>query len=190
MPGSQPESSGLAVASLVLGILSFFTLGLTSLPAVICGHIASSRIKNSAGRMSGGGLALGGLITGYFGFLSLAAFGVGFTMPIFAHVQDRGQTVKCLAEARQIGAACTLYALDHHGQYPPALEQLVPDYLPDNHFFDCPLQKQQPHSGYDYFGGKDSDPPNKVLLSSKAVTHDHQKIIVTANGSAALKQDH
>jgi hypothetical protein len=189
VPGSQPESSGLAIASMVLGILSFFTAGITAIPAVICGHVAMFRANKSAGQTSGNGFAVAGLITGYLGFLILATVGLGVALPAFAGVQDRAQSTKCLAEAKQIGVACRLYAMDHHGQFPPTLDPLVPDYLPDNHFFDCPLRKNQPRSGYNYFGGKDTDSPAKVLLSSKAVTHDQKRIIVTSDGSAALKRD-
>ena len=40
-PVSTPQgTSGLAIASLVCGILAFLTLGLTGLPAVITGHLA------------------------------------------------------------------------------------------------------------------------------------------------------
>jgi hypothetical protein len=44
------KTSGLAIASLVLGIFLFFPL---SIPAIILGHIALSQIKKSAGPGSG-----------------------------------------------------------------------------------------------------------------------------------------
>jgi len=37
---ATPKTSGLATASLVCGIISFFCLGLPGLPAVIMGHMA------------------------------------------------------------------------------------------------------------------------------------------------------
>jgi type IV pilus assembly protein PilA len=58
------KTSGLAIASLVLGIFLFFPL---SIPGVIFGHIALSQIKNSAGRIGGRGLAIAGLVLGYLG---------------------------------------------------------------------------------------------------------------------------
>jgi len=62
------RNSGLAICSLVLGILSLVGLGLLSgIPAVICGHMAQSRIKRSAGALGGGDLAVAGLIIGYVG---------------------------------------------------------------------------------------------------------------------------
>ena len=62
---TPPQTSGLAIASLVLGILGLCSLGLTAIPAVICGHIALNRIGKSANRLTGTGIAIGGLVTGY-----------------------------------------------------------------------------------------------------------------------------
>lgn len=59
-----PPTNGLAVASLVFGILGFITL-ITSIPAVIMGHIARRQIRAADGAQRGDGLALAGLITGY-----------------------------------------------------------------------------------------------------------------------------
>ena len=48
---AQPKTSGLAIWSLVLGILSLacFTI-FAAIPGVICGHKALSKIKRSAAR--------------------------------------------------------------------------------------------------------------------------------------------
>jgi general secretion pathway protein G len=61
------RTSGLAIASLVLGILSFGFWIVTGLPAVICGHLSLSKIKKASGTMGGRELAIAGLITGYIG---------------------------------------------------------------------------------------------------------------------------
>jgi type II secretory pathway pseudopilin PulG len=190
VPGAQlPDSSGLAVASLVLGILAFFTLGLTGIPAVICGHISLVQIKNAAGRLSGNGLAIGGLIAGYFSFIFLVSLLAGIAVPVFAAVRDRAQETKCLSQAKQIALACRLYAMDHKGDFPPTLDELIPDYLPDKQLFDCPIRKDQTPLGYDYFGGKDTDPATKILLSSKATTRTHRRIVATSDGSAMIKRE-
>jgi general secretion pathway protein G len=60
---TQPpqQTSGLAIASLVLGILSCTILGFVAgIPAILCGHSA----RRKAG---GGGLAVAGLVLGYVG---------------------------------------------------------------------------------------------------------------------------
>lgn len=60
-----PTVSRLAVASLVCGILGFFSAGITGVLGVIFGHVSLGRIKRSAGTLEGRGLAIAGLVTGY-----------------------------------------------------------------------------------------------------------------------------
>jgi len=65
-PTYQPaRTSGMAVASLVLGLL--WVCGLGSLLAVVFGHFALSEIAKSQGQMTGRGMAIAGLILGYLG---------------------------------------------------------------------------------------------------------------------------
>jgi type II secretion system protein G len=54
-----------ARASLWLGIASWFLGPLTGIPAIICGHIATRKIRKSPQKFRGSGLALTGLILGY-----------------------------------------------------------------------------------------------------------------------------
>lgn len=85
----SPEISGLAVSSLVLGILSCFCLPmlaailaitpmsarlynlfislpiLVSIPTIIFGHVSRATIRRSASHITGASIALGGLILGY-----------------------------------------------------------------------------------------------------------------------------
>jgi hypothetical protein len=56
-----PKVSLLAVSSLILGVLSIFTLCLTTLPAIIVSAIALSNIRQSHGRLKGRSLAIAGL---------------------------------------------------------------------------------------------------------------------------------
>ncbi|PRH81642.1 hypothetical protein C6N40_11705 [Arenimonas caeni] len=65
MQASRP-TSGLAVASLVGGILGWTLLPLLgSLVAVITGHMARAEIRRAQGQMEGDGMALAGLILGW-----------------------------------------------------------------------------------------------------------------------------
>ena len=61
----QPPAStnALARAALVLGVAEFFTMGLTAIPAIICGHMAKHEMKQTGQR--GDGLATSGLVLGY-----------------------------------------------------------------------------------------------------------------------------
>ena len=65
VPMYQPPvtTNSLARASLVLGVAEFFTMGLTAIPAIICGHIAKREMRQTGQR--GDGLATSGLVLGY-----------------------------------------------------------------------------------------------------------------------------
>ncbi len=81
VPSTQPvavpynapkESSGLAVASLVLGILGFFT-GITAILAIIFGAVAMSQTKKNP-NLGGRGMAVAGFVMG----IVVVAFGLLF----------------------------------------------------------------------------------------------------------------
>ena len=60
----QRPTNGLAVAALVCGIAQF-AVGVTFIPAIICGHMARRQIRLTG--EGGDGMALAGLILGYIG---------------------------------------------------------------------------------------------------------------------------
>jgi hypothetical protein len=62
-PVARP-TNGLAVAALVCGIAQF-VVGVTFLPAIICGHIARRQIRQTG--EAGDGMAIAGLVLGYVG---------------------------------------------------------------------------------------------------------------------------
>ncbi len=66
-PQGQSQTDGGAIVSMVLGIASFALClsFITGIPAIILGHISWSKIRRSAGRLKGEGMALTGLILGY-----------------------------------------------------------------------------------------------------------------------------
>ncbi|HTZ84582.1 MAG TPA: DUF4190 domain-containing protein [Candidatus Acidoferrales bacterium] len=75
--GLPPETSGKAIFSLVSGIL-FLVLPF-SVCAVIFGHLSLYDIRKSAGRLTGRGLAIAGIILGYVGvafFAGLIGLGI------------------------------------------------------------------------------------------------------------------
>jgi|GEM_PF-2148521 F0F1-type ATP synthase membrane subunit c/vacuolar-type H+-ATPase subunit K len=71
MSGSprQPQTSGLAIASLALSCLSFVLGPFGCISGIICGHIARSQCSKDPA-LTGNGIALAGLIVGY-SFLGL-----------------------------------------------------------------------------------------------------------------------
>jgi hypothetical protein len=68
-PVYQPAmpTNSLARASLILGVAEFFSMGLTAIPAVICGHLAKSEMRQTGQR--GDGMATAGLVLGYMAII-------------------------------------------------------------------------------------------------------------------------
>jgi len=60
---SASKTNGLAVASLVCGIVGCFTV--TAIVAIVLGFIARNQIEQSGGTQQGSGMALAGIILGF-----------------------------------------------------------------------------------------------------------------------------
>ena len=78
-PVARP-TNGLAIAALVCGIAQF-AVGVTFIPAIICGHMARRQIRETG--EGGDGMALAGLILGYVGG-ALLIMGVVLFVLLFA----------------------------------------------------------------------------------------------------------
>ena len=76
---SVAGNSGLAIASMVLGIVGLCT-GLAGIAAVICGHMALGRINQSNGMLKGKGMAIAGLILGYLEIVAIVVWVILFVV--------------------------------------------------------------------------------------------------------------
>jgi hypothetical protein len=76
-----PRTNGMAIASLVLGIVWLYWIG--SILALIFGYVAKKEIDRSGGRETGRGLAIAGIVLGWIG----VALGV---IAIIAVIADHG----------------------------------------------------------------------------------------------------
>ena len=83
-PRPMPRTNGLAVASLVTGIISVATCGgcILGILAAIFGHVARGQIRRSNGAETGDGMALAGIITGYVSIV-LMVLAVFFYVLVF-----------------------------------------------------------------------------------------------------------
>ena len=71
-PAPQDQhTNAMATAAFALGILEFLTLGLTAIPAIICGHIANHQIKRTGEQ----GVAMAAYAL-TFGYLALVIGGI------------------------------------------------------------------------------------------------------------------
>ena len=102
-PGTTPARSGMAVAALVLGLLSlvlFFTL-IVPVLALIFGLISASSIKKSAGRVTGLKMARAGWILGVLGV-------AGFIAIIVAVAVDESNDTDVSLDELEVGSCYDL----------------------------------------------------------------------------------
>lgn len=80
---ARQVTDGFAIVALVLAMLSLIFGPLTSVPAIIVGHVASRRIRKNPA-LQGHGLALTGLIVGYAITLFTVIMVVLFTISVIS----------------------------------------------------------------------------------------------------------
>lgn len=72
MVSAAPKTNGMAIASLVLGIVWLYGIG--SILALIFGYSAKKEIDASGGQQAGRGLAVAGIVLGWVGVGGLVLF--------------------------------------------------------------------------------------------------------------------
>lgn len=99
-----PKTSGAAIASLITGICSITCLGLIAgIPAIICGHIARKNINAAPLLLKGKGMALAGLIMGYFSIvITVVAVMAALALPAITGALEKGKLTQQMSNGRQV----------------------------------------------------------------------------------------
>lgn len=121
-PVRTPQPAGLktspaAIWSLVLAILSLVSCGLTAIPGLILGIIASVKINSNRDRLTGQGFAIAGIAISSVTILLVPVL-ASILFPVFARAREAARSANCLSNVKQIGAAVHLYQSDNGGYYP------------------------------------------------------------------------
>jgi hypothetical protein len=82
---SKDDLPALPLWSFVLGILSLLTFGLTSVPAIICGHRALAETRGSVNSSLSRSVAFTGLVIGYVGAALLGTWIMVMIRFLMAH---------------------------------------------------------------------------------------------------------
>lgn len=97
------RTSGMAIASLVLGILWIYWLG--SILALVFGYLAKAEIRRSPERIEGNGLATAGIVLGWVGIGTLLMMILLIIIAAIADKQDqkpgRAQQIEMLSPQRE-----------------------------------------------------------------------------------------
>jgi len=123
LPGDAPaapaKTSGLAITSLVLGILGLFTCGTTALIGLILGIIAMVKIRKSRGALGGGGMALAGVIVSAV-FIFMIPIFAALLLPALVRAKQKAQSINCVTNVKQLALALRTYTGDNQNHYPAA----------------------------------------------------------------------
>jgi len=111
------ETNDLAIAALVLGILSITPLTfIVGIPAIIFGIVALVKIKRSGGRLKGRGLAIAGII---IPIVSFSALFLLFDFSVILSYKVPSYKVKQKARFHAIEVALEIFNHEFNG-YPPS----------------------------------------------------------------------
>lgn len=116
-PPQPPKTSGLAISSLVLGVL-----GCTAPVGLVLGFVALKKIKASQGRLGGHGLALAGVIVSgcVLALVFLAAIPAALLFPALAKAKSKAQAINCVNNLKQLGLAVRIWSMDKGEKFPAA----------------------------------------------------------------------
>ena len=124
-PPLPPETSGMAVGSLICGILFAFLPA--AITAVVLGHISRSEIRRSAGRLKGDGMALAGLILGYVGisFIPIIMIIAAIAIPNLLRSRMAANEASAVGSLRNLNTAAVIYSTQCGG-FPATLATMGP----------------------------------------------------------------
>ena len=120
---ASPKTSGLAIASLVLGIFSLLCFPFAGIAAIICGIIALVKINTH--QLKGTGFAIAGIVIPVI----MVPFMLAILMPALSQVRHIAQRVVCGTNLKGLSTAMIVYMNDYD------------DMLPADHWCDLLIEK-------------------------------------------------
>ena len=135
-PREVPPLTGLAVISLVFGIVSMVSalLLIPAVCAVIAGHLAIHKIRHANRELGGHRLAVTGLIMGYVSILIFSVMMVAFIVlwprfgPKLKDFVEERKARQAMRHATELYLVCERYARDHGDKYPAQWDDLEKGY--------------------------------------------------------------
>lgn len=170
----KPPGSGLAITSLVLGIVGIIPCfcAIPSLLAVIFGAVAL--MKDTAAK----GLAIAGLVLGLMGFL-VAPVSLALYLPAVQAAREAARRSSCTIKLKNIGLEIATYRGSHNGDYPPSLEELSLSAS----LLQCPSEPSPgPEPDYVYAAPTDKNSHDAMIACDIYPFHPRLRNVLFADG--------
>jgi predicted Zn finger-like uncharacterized protein/prepilin-type processing-associated H-X9-DG protein len=185
-PPPRQETNGLAIASLVFGIVGMVIPVIPSVVGVILGILGLRKTKDP--RVGGKGLAVAGICVSVASFIMLGCM-ISILLPSLNRARETANRVKCASNLRQIGQALLLYGNDNRGVYPPDFPPLLLTQDITSEVFVCPSTDATPaapggtpqqaaaalhqHCTYVYLPGHNYNASAETVIAYEPITnHD------------------
>lgn len=119
------HSSGKAIGSLICGIFAFVFP--SAVAAIILGHISLSEIRKSAGRLTGHGIAMAGLILGYVGVAAIPFILIvaAIAIPNLLRARMAANEASAVGSLRLLNMSALDYNSTYQNGFPPSIETLA-----------------------------------------------------------------
>ena len=167
---TSAKLSGLAIASLVLGILGWFTLGISSLFGLGLGIWALIRINRSQGQLRGMGLALTGTILSGILVMMLPIL-AALMLPALAKAKQKAQSIVCMNNLKQLALGELMYANDNKERFSDSDHwcDSLGKYVNNPKVFLCPTGDSSQRSHYAFNARLSGIDPKQVTSPSETV---------------------
>lgn len=148
----SPKTSGLAIASALLGAIVWYPSGLAlfsfpraiaAVAAIICGIIAIVQISKSSGSIKGRVVATIGLVLSVGILLLPILFAYG------ERAEEYCPRCDCADNMKRIGLAIAMYADEHNGEIPREFHDLRPYATDLDKLLICPSAKDTGRPSYE-----------------------------------------
>lgn len=186
-PPASQGTDGLAIASLVTGLLGF-CVPLAGVAGIVLGVLGLRR--TGPGKAGGQGFAIAGIVAGSISTLAMCLVAplIGILLPALGAARQTARTVQCQSQMRQVGQALLQYS-STHGTLPPDLATLQ---LPA-HLLVCPAQSGVGTAGGPSYAYNPAAVPGdaaSVLLFEPSLPHREKSNLLFGDGQVHAMEAH
>lgn len=170
--GGPTTTSGLAIASLICGVVGLCSGAIVGIVGVILGIVALGKIGREPQRLRGRGMAITGICTGSVGIVFTTAMLISILLPSLSRARELSKRTVCAANLRGIGQAMYIYAQNEpNGAFPDDINKVISAGNATANQFTCPSAPPTMASFYYVPGFMTDTDPGRILMYEDPMNH-------------------